>query len=227
LAAIDNHVSEEWVKLQFFEYTHNLVLQANDEFHLNHFHERRLDSQIRARYEANKFRVRKLKQTTEFLAMPSNPWEWSDSLGGEDSQTPPGSAAGTVTPAELMRKGSSGDISYVDGDTLLSQLTRLQVETEMDDTDVAAIFSILNRGMQTEASFQVLLFLLPDSLHGLHPITSGLLHGNPTVRKYAVRLLQRMELFFSSRPAFANMNKYIRNAFERQVDIQERQKASS
>ena len=92
----------------------------------------------------------------------------------------------------------------------------------MDDTDAAAIFSLLNRGMQTEASFQVLLFLLPDSQHGLHPITSGLLHTNPTVRKYAVRLLQRMELFFSTRPAVANMNKFIKGAFERQVSIQEK-----
>ena len=148
--------------------------------------------------------------------MPSNPWAWAE----DDGKPSPSSADSAVVSKELSHAGSSGDISYVDGDALLSQLTRLQVETEMDDTDVAAIFSILNQGLQTEASFQVLLFLLPESQHGLHPITSGLLHGNTTVRKYAVRLLQRMELFFSTRPAFANMNKFIKNAFDRQVDIQ-------
>lgn len=211
-------MSEDWVKLQFFEYTQRIVLQANDEFHLNHFHERRMDSMVRARYDANKYRIRVLKQSSEFLAMPSNPWEWAE----DDSKT-----VAAAAQVELARTGSNSDLNYVDGDTLLSQLIRLQVETDMDDTDVAAIFSILNRGMQTEASFQVLLLLLPESLQGLHPITSGLLHGNPTVRKCAVRLLQRMEMFFSTRPAFANMNKYIKQAFERQVDIQEQTKSSS
>lgn len=226
ILAIDNHVSEEWVKLQFFEYTQNLILQANDEFHLNHFHERRLDAQIKVRYDANKFRVRKLKQTTEFQAMPSNPWHWSEHNDAMKSITTESSSLAQKQQRLLIQQAcESGDLSYVDGDTLLSQLTRLQVETEMDDTDVAAIFSILDRGMQTESSFQVLLFLLPESLNGLHPISSGLFHGTPTVRKFAVRILQRMELFFSTRPAFANMNKYIKMAYERQVVVQERLQA--
>lgn len=213
-SAIENHVSEDWVKLQFYEYTQQMVLQASDEFHLNHFHERRMDSEICARYDANKYRVRLVKQSSEFLAMPSNPWVWSE-------DTP--SIVAAAAQIELERTRSHSDLNYIDGDTLLSQLTRLQVETDMDDTDVAAIFSILNRGMQTEPSFQVLLSLLPESRHGLHPITSGLFHPSPSVRKHSVRLLQRMEMFFSTRPAFTNMNKFIKHAFERQVQLQEEQ----
>lgn len=191
-----------------------MILQANDEFHLNHFNERRMDSEICARYDANKYRVRLLKQSSEFLAMPSNPWVWSE-------DTP--SIVAAVAQVELERTCTNSDLNYIDGDTLLSQLTRLQVETDMDDTDVAAIYSILNRGMQTEPSFQVLLSLLPESRHGLHPITSGLFHPSPSVRKHSVRLLQRMEMYFSTRPAFTNMNKFIKHAFERQVECQGQQ----
>ena len=215
-AAIENRVSEEWIKLQFFEYTQKIVLQAQDEFHLNHFHERRLSSQTRARYDANKYRMQQLKRTEEFKAMPSNPWAWCDNSEGEGND----GTAKLSTSSTYKRQGSSDESNHVDGDTLLSQLTRLQVETEMDDTDVAAIFSILSRGLSTESSFQALLLLLPESLDGLHPITSGLLHSNPSVRKHSVRLLQRMELYFSTRPAFANVNKFIKGAFDRQVEMQ-------
>ena len=208
-------MSEEWVKLQFFDYTQSLMLQARDSFHLNHFHERRMDDLIRARYEANKTRVRLLKETSEFKATPSSPWDWATKELSASST----SAAADKNQKVLARSGSVQDLVDADGEALLLDLIRLQVETEMDDSEVLSIFSSLDKCLSTESSFQVLLFLLPDSFHCLHVISSGLLHPNQAVRKHAVRLIQRMELFFSTRPAIANMNKFIKHALERQIKI--------
>lgn len=185
-AGLENGMSESWVKQQFYEYTHSILLQAFDGDRLNNS---RISDKTRRLYEANAYRVKKLKLTSEFLAIPPSPWLWvpSNQLNGVDEQL------------------------------LITQLRSLMIKNNLHPLEVQGIFSDLDRGLHTEEALQVLLVYLPECSGGITLVASGLLHSDIQVRRDAVRLLQRLESFVSTRPAFDAMNQFLKCALERQT----------
>merc|ERR1712000_623124 len=145
--------------------------------------------------EANSHRVNILRNESEFKALPGNPWTWCSSDGGES------------------------DSEKVDGEVLLSQLRRLQIEQDLDDMEVEAIFSLLDRGLVSEISLQCALYLLPVSQGSIQTIACGLLHRNSRVRNYTVRILKRFEKYPSTAPAFTALNTFYKSALTRQIQL--------
>jgi hypothetical protein len=180
-------MSEDWVRQQFFEYTNKILLQTQDGDRFALYS--RVSDKIKKYFEANQYRVMKLRTTSEFLAIPSSPWEWvpSNELNGVDSQL------------------------------LMIQLRNLMIKNNLHPVEVQGIFADLDRGLHTERALQVLLAYLPESSDGLTIVATGLLHSDIQVRRFAVRLLKRLESFVSTRPAFDALNQFLKCALDRQM----------
>ncbi|KAG5182589.1 docking domain of Afi1 for Arf3 in vesicle trafficking-domain-containing protein [Tribonema minus] len=76
----------------------------------------------------------------------------------------------------------------------------------LDDQEVKEIFRDLDTALQSEASLQVLLGLMPESKGGIFVLGCGLMHGSAEVRAHALSLHRRLNAFESTRPAIYAMN---------------------
>ncbi len=94
----------------------------------------------------------------------------------------------------------------IGGSNLRYYLSWLRSEVIMDDEEVLAVFEAFENRLQSEASLQVLLGLLPESQGGLVPLCNGLLHGDKRVRKVTLKLMERLTTFDSTRPAVLAVN---------------------
>ena len=189
LSGIHSKLGEEWVRQQFVDYTNNILYLAQN---MSLLKSRRLSEKKRKLMEANSFRASILRKSPEFLLIPTNPW--------------------------LLVKAKVEEADVIDaekGDTLKYYIFRLQNEENIHPVfEAETIFYELSL-LTTEASVQSLLTLLPESEGGLYPIAVGLLNPNPSVRLYAVRLLESIKKFPSTCPSLEGLNSMLSSAFAR------------
>jgi hypothetical protein len=103
----------------------------------------------------------------------------------------------------------------VGGPALRKWVRLMQREGSMSPAQTLLAFRQLDEALQSEASLQILLCLLPESRGGILPLTCGLLHANAQIREHALRLMQRIESFDSTRPAAKCMNDYFAMSYLR------------
>ncbi len=92
------------------------------------------------------------------------------------------------------------------GSILRCYLSWLRSDALMDGEEALAIYQAFEKKLQSEASLQVLVGLLPESQGGLIPLCVGLLHGDDRVKKAALKLMERLNMFDSTRPAVLAVN---------------------
>lgn len=130
----------------------------------------------------------------------------SSSTTVSPSQRPPSPAPSTLPPAARSR--------------LRAHVRRLQCEASLHPVlDAQEIFADISSALECasgETVAQALLSLFPESQGGVLPLSSGLLHSNPSVRLHAVRILQSLERFESTRVVCDSMSLMLRSAYRRQ-----------
>ncbi len=94
----------------------------------------------------------------------------------------------------------------IDGSNLRYYLSLLRSDVVLDNEEVLVVFKAFENRLQSEASLQVLVGLLPESQGGLTPLCNGLLHGDKRVQKAAQVLMERLTTFDSTRPAVLAVN---------------------
>lgn len=100
---------------------------------------------------------------------------------------------------------------------LRSYIRKLQLESGLNAVDETQLYyQHLEQYLRSEHTLQALLVLLPESKGGLLPIATGLFHKSPLVRLFATRILQRIQLYPSTRVAFTSLMGYFHTAYERQ-----------
>ena len=103
---------------------------------------------------------------------------------------------------------------------LRTHIRRLQCEANLHPVlDAQDIFADISAALECtpgEPVAQALLSLLPESQGGLLILSSGLFHGNPSVRMFAVRILQSLEQFESTRVVCDSLSLMVRSAYKRQ-----------
>lgn len=158
-----------------------------------------LIEKVKKRIEANRVRIRLLSSTSEYQSLPNSPWAWTENEMN-------------LFPLENEEDGT------ISGELLTSQIRRLQTESNLDEIEIEAIYSILVRGVTTESSLQALLTLLSIS-GGLNTLAVGLFHTNPRIRMYAMKLLSSLEKYPSTRAIYYSMNQYYKYAIQRNQSL--------
>ena len=101
---------------------------------------------------------------------------------------------------------------------LMTFIRRLRYEVNLKSRqDVEPIFRQLTLCIQDEASCQVLLYSLQEPYEGLSLIAMGLLHGNIVVHYHAFLILQRIQVYPSTRQAFEALNGFFHRAYLRML----------
>lgn len=78
LSGIEASLGEDWVRQQFYEYTHAILLQAHDQSRL--LMSKRVHDKTKKLFLGNCHRISILKQSPEYTRMPENLWLWTDPL---------------------------------------------------------------------------------------------------------------------------------------------------
>lgn len=170
-----------------------------------------ITDKIKKRIEANRSRIRTLLSSSEYQALPLSPWVWNEYEWNQ-----------------LSEDQNEEESLSISGDLLYSQIRRLQTESNLDEIEVEAIYSILVRGLTTESSLQALTTLLPYSDHGgLHVLAVGLFHSNPRIRVYALKLLTNFSRYPSTHSIYESMNQYYKHAIQRNLPLLDESKAAN
>ena len=126
---------------------------------------------------------------------------------------------GENSSESLPRQNSIDSEGFDDLQSILivSHVRRLQCEVNLSsNVEVEVIYSDLNKFLHDEASLQIFLICLQETRGGLYLIALGLLHANPSVRHNTFLILQRIQLYDSTRQAFESLNGFLHKAFLRQ-----------
>jgi len=78
------------------------------------------------------------------------------------------------------------------------------------------MFGDLLQVLRSEEDVQALLSLLPESEGGLYPLAVGLFSPSPAVKLSALKILDAVRSFPSTRPAFDSLNSVLSRAFDSQ-----------
>merc|ERR1712146_695713 len=78
MSGIEASLNEDWVRQQFYEYTHSILLQAHDQSRL--LMSKRVHDKTKKFFLANCHRINLLKRSTEYTRMPENLWLWTEPL---------------------------------------------------------------------------------------------------------------------------------------------------
>lgn len=136
-----------------------------------------------------RWRLRELKKLPDFpLADTIDPWRSCEIAGGY---------AGT---------------------TLRYYVRRLQLDVGggvMEDHEVREAFEALDTALQSEASLQILLGMLPETRGGIFCLGCGLLHTDARTREKALSLHRRLASFDSTRPAVQTLNAFFAMTYMR------------
>lgn len=154
-----------------------------------------LIEKVKKRIEANRARIRAVLSTSEYQSLPASPWAWAEN------------------EMNMFPVGNVEEVT-ISGEVLCSQIRRLQTESNLDEIEIEAIYSILVRGIITESSLQALLTLLSLS-GGLNTLAIGLFHTNTRIRMYAVKLLTCLSKYPSTQSIYNSMNQYYKYAIQR------------
>jgi hypothetical protein len=166
---------------------------------------------IKRRMEANRSRIRVLLSSSEYQSLPLSPWVWNEYESNQSQ---------LLTDQNEEAGGGSNPFMTISGELLYSQIRRLQTESNLDEIEIEAIYSILVRGLTTESSLQALMTLLPSSDHGgLHILAVGLFHSNSRIRIYAVKLLTNFSKYPSTHSIYESMNQYYKHAIQRNLPL--------
>lgn len=221
MSGIQANLGEDWVRQQFFDYTCTLLNLAQDS--QNGLQESRMNDKTRKFWEANQSRIAMLEGTAEYKAMPSHLWMWaidnddvpaaepvSDKNISESSEY---SAVNQIFP----ESGEGVKLDDAAGLRLKGYIQKLRQEICFDSmTEIEMYYQQLEKYLHSEVSLQAMLVLLPESQGGLTPFAAGLFHISPVVRYCTVLILDRIQTFPSTAPAFQALNKFVLFAYRRQ-----------
>lgn len=179
---------EEWIRLQFHEYTMGFVQEAMD-LHFNkglQGFEKYPDKYMK-KYDARYIRIAKIAASEEFRVVPLHPWSW---LLIEDNPYP------------------------IDGCRVRRDVRRLSVEVDLPGDIVQSTFEYLDHTMVSEKALQALLCMLYDSAGGLTVLSVALFHPYKKVRDRVASIFSKLKSFESTAYAFNDLNPFYLIAFE-------------
>ena len=237
-------VEEEWVARRFFDYTCQITgacrLQNTDSPLLNTTRQIKLTDFDPSTDRTKKFqtegvtsRMNYLRNNPEYHLIPSSPWVWTASNTtsirdpGSDSiidkvHTSENSLPGGSSNVPILKLTDPVKLKITDfgisasGPQLMSHISRLLSNVPISDIEALSIFSDVLDVLDCEESVQALLTLLPLSVGGLDPLGMGLLHTNPSVRLYAVKIIRRVMAYQSTAATVHSMSSSLQSAFARQ-----------
>ena len=213
---------EEWVARRFFDYTNSVINIAQDVLGsvsiLGSPQLRDVDSSSerirRGTVEGGLAtpRTTALRSNPEFSLIPDSPWVWTAStntvgLDPDKLKSSPDQASGLMVAMGPLLKAR------------VMALQRANNPSPTASYDFLSLLQDILLILDSESSVQAMVSLFPFSLGGLDPIGMGLLHPNPSVRLHAVRILQKVKEYDSTRIIVNRMNGALQSAFSRQVNM--------
>ena len=201
LSGIEARLGEDWIRGQFYDYCHMILMQAMDKLNDLQIDTTKMNDNIKKIYESNIYRADILSRSEEVLAMPVHPWVWC-------KEHRSGMKADDLVEGIEKGKGTSGL-------TLRRHIRRLLLETSISNDEVQTIFEDLDKSIRTECSYQALLSLLLEKDGGIYSLAVGLYHRDDSVKIHTIRILSRMETFASTSPLLRHMNGFLKYTYNR------------
>jgi hypothetical protein len=184
-SGIQDRLGDSWIRQRFYDYTCAILNQAQDNKFIHQ--SLSLNENIKKEMYANKNRSSKLRKSTDFKILPLNPWVWCENDNNNDPQE-----------------------KLILNNVLKSHIRRIQCETSLHPVlELAVIYSELANSLTTEGSVQAMLSLWPDSIGGLHQISLGLLHSNPSVKMNTVKILKSVNTLYNNINNYYNIINFI------------------
>lgn len=192
ICGVNAHFGEEWVRLQFHEYTAAFLQEAMDlKYNKGLQGFEKYPEKYQKKYDIRYLRVAKMAASDTFRNVPLHPWSW---LTEGDNPFP------------------------IDGVRIRRDIRRLTVEVDLPGDIVLSTFEYLDRTMVSEKALQALLVLLSDNTGGGTALTVGLFHPYSTVRDRVMRILLKLKSFESTSYFFEDLNPFYLIAFQNIID---------
>ena len=227
-------VGEEWVARKFFDYTWSIIGACKDSFENALLGDSSNERMKKNQTENVTPRMLYLRNNPEYHLIPSSPWVWT--VPSVSSIVDPGSDSvkNTVHTSDATLSLSVPIVPVISsltdpvklkitdpgisasGPHLMSNIFRLLGNIPISDSEALSLFSDVLDTLDCEESVQALLTLLPLSVGGLDPIGMGLLHPNPYVRLYTVKIIRKVKEYQSTRLTVQCMTSSLQSAFARQ-----------
>ena len=229
--------SEELVRRRFQDLTLQLVLHAQDAPGTSA--SPRWSDAAKKAAQIHAYRTELLRAATEFqdaMKFSTSPFldaarYWASSSVGSASSTDVGAVPVSATESEkdTLKGSSDTNISAITNSSAQSShiplsrgqavicrnhVRRLATYATLHWSETEVIFKDLDKALSTEYAFCALLVCFPAE-QGVHLIGTGLLSCSPTVRKCAVRILQRLRSYPSASAAFSFLNGILKKAYSR------------
>ena len=234
-------VQEEWVARKFYDYTCLIIGTCKESSDYVLPGDTSIEKMKKNQSECVTSRMTYLRNNPEYHLIPSSPWVWTVPSSSSSSIRDPGSdsvktvhtsegldSISTSISAPAVPMSSLTDpvkLKITDfgisasGPHLMSNIFRLLGNIPLSDSEALSIFSDVLNTLDCEESVQALLTLLPLSVGGLDPIGMGLLHPNPSVRLYAVKVIRKVNECQSTRMTVHSMTSSLQSAFARQSKL--------
>eukprot|EP01038_Epipyxis_sp_PR26KG_P009787 gene9787-13167_t len=218
ISGINVRLNEDWVRQQFYDYTHAILNHAQDLITANpiatataitntnitgngfigNLNESAMEESILKGIQANITRINLIMETKEFKDLPLHPWVW---VNNND---------------DINENNNESNGEKLDGTKLKLYIRKLQYEySALSQGQVEKYFKYFEKYLKSESVIQGLLILLPESTGGLSPIATGLFHRSPIIRLYTVRILKCVQSYKSTVISFNTLNPYFISAYKR------------
>lgn len=234
LSGVSVNLDEHWVQRQFYNYTMDIVYLAQDiaQGKKALIRSKRLLKNVKIQFRSNIVRASYLATTKEFSHIPNNPWTAEHTIkdiNNVDDSINPSVSSTTVFGVNISSSSESSNPVTEEsdnninkcqchGEILKDHILRLQCEQSFRFIqEIILIFKDLDSCLVVERDVQGLLTLLPESRGGLFLIASPLFHGNPVMKFLATKILHKVSLYKSTRPALVSLGSFFHSSFARQL----------
>lgn len=183
---------EQWIRLQFHEYTSSFVQEAMDlNFNKGLQGFEKYSEKYQKKYDIRYIRIAKLAASDNFKNIPMHPWSW---LADNENGVP------------------------VDGNRVRRDIRRLTVEVELPGDIVLSSLDYLDHTMICEKALQALICMLSDSAGGLTALSVAIFHPYSKVRDRVASIFRKLKSFESTAYVFDDLNPFFMIAFQNHLE---------
>jgi len=199
LAGIDAHFGQDWVRMKFNDYTEKNIIDIA--FELGEY----LDDETKNKVElANKYRVAKWKRTSSY----------------QNSYVCRSVSAGNLLSIDDANEFTGDRHNFEtceSGRSLIRNIRMLQHKNRIESKDIRCKMyeDFLANVQMDPVKLREFVSYLPESQGGLHPIATGLLDEEPSIRENTARLLSSIESVPELKSAVETMNFFFSTAYMR------------
>lgn len=129
---------------------------------------------------------------------------------------PPSMAIPTTTSSSSIASLLDSSSMLFNPISLKTKLLRLRLDQNITFTrEMESHFLMAEQYLRSETALQGLVILFPESQGGLTPFAAGMFHTSPIIRYCTLVLLDRVQSFASTKPAFDSMNTFLVAGYKR------------